>query len=273
MIKDLFDIFTECFPSSLISKEEFEKKLDINDANVIKAYNENNSLIGYSIVRENCISLLCVKPDFQKRGYGTKLLLDSEERIKDAGFKEILLGYKTDKTSLYMGVPILNNNNYEFFTKHQYDSDFNYYDVSLPNSNDWKNPSNDNEYVIVNTLKYPNVKNLFYQLLKITDKKIYERYVLDENVNFVFCTKDNKLLGVCAFKVAKDFDTILIFDMVSYPNFNINSKKAMLSEVGQTQIESGIDKICVKNVSNPIFYQQEFQGNIKQKYWRGSKPC
>ena len=72
MLEELYKIFKECFPTTLISKEEFEKKLDFNDSEVIKEYDENSNLIGYSIIRENCISLICVKPEFQKKGHGTK---------------------------------------------------------------------------------------------------------------------------------------------------------------------------------------------------------
>ena len=36
MLEELYKIFKECFPTTLISKEEFEKKLDFNDSEVIK---------------------------------------------------------------------------------------------------------------------------------------------------------------------------------------------------------------------------------------------
>ena len=47
MLEELYSIFKDCFPSTLISKEEFEKKLDFNDSKVIKVYDEDNNLIGY----------------------------------------------------------------------------------------------------------------------------------------------------------------------------------------------------------------------------------
>lgn len=275
MLEELYKIFKECFPTTLISKEEFEKKLDFNDSEIIKEYDENNNLIGYSIIRENCISLMCVKPEFQKKGHGTKLLMESEKKIKNAGFKEILLGYKSDSTSLYMGVPILNNQNHAFFTKHQYDSDFTSYDVNIPNDVplEISNTDETSPYTTINTLEYPKVKILFMQLLEYTDKKMYDRYFLEEKMNYIFCRKNNKLAGLCAYKIAEGTNIIIIMDLVAYPNFDLNSKRIMLSEIKKVQKTYNLGDICIRNVSNPILYQQEFQGNIRQKYWRGSKSC
>lgn len=275
MLEELYKIFKECFPTTLISKEEFEKKLDFNDAEVIKEYDENNTLIGYSVVRENCISLMCVKPEFQNKGHGTKLLMESEQKIRNNGFKEILLGYKSDNTSLYMGVPILNNKNYAFFTKHQYDSDFTSYDVNIPNRVPIQIPDTEeiSQYTTFNTLEYPEVDVLFMQLLEYTDKKMYDRYFLESKMNYIFCRKNNKLAGLCAYRIIPDASTIAIMDLVAYPNFDLNSKRVMLSEIRKVQESNNLDNICIRNVSNPILFQQEFQGNIKQKYWRGSKSC
>lgn len=274
MIEQLYDIFKECFPTTLVSKEEFEKKLDFNDVEIIKISDENNDLIGYSIVRENCISLLCVKPDFQKKGYGTKLLIESEEKIRKNGFKDILLGYKSDKSSLYMGVPILNNENHKFFSKHQYDNDFTSYDVNISILSDLDVNHNDiQDYNTIITSKYPDLKILFFQLLEKIDKKIYKRYFLEKNIDFIFCRKNNKLAGICAYQVLEDENTILIYDLVSYPSFDLKSKKLMLSEIKNIQQEKSIENICIRNVSNPILYENEFNGRISQKYWRGSKLC
>ena len=275
MLEELYKIFKECFPTTLISKEEFEKKLDFNDSEVIKEYDENINLIGYSIIRENCISLICVKPEFQKKGHGTKLLIESEKKIKSTGFKEILLGYKADSTSLYMGVPILNNQNHTFFTMHQYDSDFTYYDVNISNDVPLEAPDTEEirQYTAINTLEYPDVKILFMQLLEQTDKKMYDRYFLDNKMNYIFCRKNNKLAGLCAYRIAEEASIITIMDLVAYPNFDLNSKRIMLAEIKKVQTTHNLGGICIRNVSNPVLYQQEFQGNIRQKYWRGSKSC
>lgn len=275
MLEELYKIFKECFPTTLISKEEFEKKLDFNDSEVLKEYDENLNLIGYSIIRENCISLICVKPEFQKKGHGTKLLLESEKKIRNNGFKEIFLGYKSDNTSLYMGVPILNNQNHAFFTKHQYDSDFVSYDVNISNDVplEISNTNDINQYLTINTLEYPKAKILYMQLLEYIDKKMYDRYFLEINMNYIFCRKNNKLAGFCAYKVAEEANVLTIMDLVAYPNFNLNSKRIMLSEIKKVQKTYNLDDICIRNVSNPILYEQEFQGNIREKYWRGSKSC
>lgn len=277
MIKKLYEIFKECFPASLITQEEFEKRLDFNDATIIKEYDDNNNLIGYAVVRENCISLLCVRPEFQRQGHGKRLLSKAEAAIKELGYNEILLGYKSDKTSLYNGVPILNDNhyNYMFFTKRNYDNDFSSYDVSIANSNAWNEIENEDseDYTVINTMEYSDVKDLFFQLLEQIDRKMYDRYFLEENIEFVFCRKGESLVGMCAFRINEDKDTISIFDLVAYPNFNLKSKRVMLKEIRRIQVKNNINNICVRNVSNPVLYQEQFKGEIKEKYWRGSKAC
>ena len=195
--------------------------------------------------------------------------------MKDIGFKEILLGYKSDKTSLYMGVPILNNDNHSFFTKYKYDSDFTSYDVNIPDKTPLEVPNTEdiNKYTIINTLEYPDVRILFFQLLEEVDKKIYDRYFSEDKMNFIFCRKGGKLAGLCAYEILKEANYISIFDMVAYPNFDLNSKRIMLAEIRKIQEKNNIENVCIRNVSNPILYQQEFKGNIRQKYWRGSKSC
>lgn len=275
MVEELYNVFKECFPTTLISKNEFEKKLDFDNSEVLKKFDESKNLIGYAIVRKNCISLICVRPEFQKKGYGTQLLMESEQKIRNAGYDEILLGYKSDVASLYMGVPILNNQNYNFFTKYEYDNDFTYYDVNIPNNASFEVPNNDeiNQYTIVNTLEYPEAKLLFMQYLEHIDKKMFNRYFSEENMNYIFSTKDNKLVGMCAYKMVEEANVITIMDLVSYPSFDLNCKKIMLSEIKKLQTTYGFTDICARNVNNPILYQQLYNANIREKYWRGSKSC
>lgn len=274
MIEELYKIFIECFPNSLITIEEFEKNINVNENEIIKSYNlETQELIGYSIVKKNCIILLCVKNKYHGKGIGTDLLIRTEKNIKDKGYEEIFLGYQDEKNFLYSGVPLLNNSNYRFFTKHQYDNDFSSYDVSivLDESNTTENTVNNQEYTIINTIKSPEFKSTFLKFLEKNDKRKYDKYYLRENIEFIFCKKGESYNGFCAYRVYKDKGKLVIYDLIAYPNFDLNTKRIILNEIKNHQVSNGISEVCIHDISNPILYQSQYNGTIQQKYWRGSK--
>ena len=57
MLEELYKIFKECFPTTLISKEEFEKKLDFNDSEVIKEYDENGMFVGEGPLMKDLVEI------------------------------------------------------------------------------------------------------------------------------------------------------------------------------------------------------------------------
>ena len=69
-INDIFALYLKCFPDYPVSKEAFCNLLQLETAEILSDFNANK-LIGFSIVRENTISLLCVDPFYRAKGVGS----------------------------------------------------------------------------------------------------------------------------------------------------------------------------------------------------------
>jgi len=80
-IDDLYGLYVKCFPDYLCSKDTFEAFLNPQQAVIFTEY-DNDRLIAYTIVWGNSISLLCVDPEYQNKGIGTRLLHEAESHIK-----------------------------------------------------------------------------------------------------------------------------------------------------------------------------------------------
>lgn len=266
----LYNIFRQSFQDSNVSYEEFLSKLDFNDSHVFKYFDRNTGkIIGYSVVRENCISLICVLPQYQKQGIGTHLLKKSEDFIKANGYNEIFLGYKGEKTSLFKGVPI-SNENYLFFNQNNYDNDFTVcdYEIKL----DSYDQNLNNSLQIFDASSDVGLKVLFLQFLEEKDKLLYDKYAIVNNINFIFSKNSNSINGVCIYNVDKENRTLNIFDVIAYPNFDINCKKILLNEMAAIAQKNNCDKVIVRDVSNPSFYK-DYSSVETKRYWRGSKSC
>lgn len=266
----LYDVFQKAFVDTSVSYEEFISRLDLNDSTVLKYFEpETGELIGFSVVRENCISLLCVLPEHQNKGIGTTLLKQSENLIAANGYNEIFLGYKGETTSLFKGVP-LSKENYLFFSKHQYDNDFTVcdYEIALPPYI----PQTDDAASIYNANSSKELTMLFLRFLEGKDKKMYNKYCAFDNIDYIFVKNGSNITGVCAYSIDKDNRTLNLYDVVSYPNYDVQSKKLLLNEMAQISATNDCDKVIVRDVSNPSFYK-DYSSTETKKYWRGSKSC
>ena len=266
----LYDVFVRSFPKVNIDYDTFNDRLDLNDSVVFKKFDETGvNLIGFSIVRENCIGLLCVLPEYRCRGIGTSLLKQSEKFISSNGYNEILLGYKGEKTSLFKGVP-LNNANYSFFSKNGYDNDFSFYDyeIDLTEVKDTFNPN----FIAKDFSDDNRLKLLLLQFLEEKDKILYDKYVFDKDIRFLVSKDEKTINGVCAYKI-KDNSILEIHDLVAYPNFNVECKKFLLGRMNDVAVENNCDKVVVCNINNPSFYQKSYKPKEINNYWRGSKSC
>lgn len=87
----IYNLFSKSFPQFSIGEDVFFRLLDIDNCTVIPYY-DREVLAGCSVVRGNCIRLLCVSPDCRKKGIGNSLLCDSEKLIAEKGFKQAVLG-------------------------------------------------------------------------------------------------------------------------------------------------------------------------------------
>ncbi len=93
-------IFEECFPQFDLPEEMFYRLLDGTNSRLLTVM-KVEQLAGFAVISANIIRLLCVAPQHQNQGVGKKLLERCEKEIKQAGFKQIILG-GTD-APLFMG--------------------------------------------------------------------------------------------------------------------------------------------------------------------------
>lgn len=91
MKKQIYSIFSECFPQLSVGEDVFFRLLDADNC---KLFLDDDSGVpaGFSAVCGNCIRLLCVRPDFRGKGIGSRLLRESEEFIVRSGFDRAVLG-------------------------------------------------------------------------------------------------------------------------------------------------------------------------------------
>lgn len=110
-----YKIFTECFPELDISEEIFFKLAKVEQTKCID-HEEKGQTIGYALVEQSALRLLCVLPKCQRKGIGTMLLRKAEDYLKSQGEKEILTGGASSK--LFIGAP---EKSIGFFKKHGFE--------------------------------------------------------------------------------------------------------------------------------------------------------
>lgn len=87
----IYELFSKCFPRLSIGKNVFFRLLAPDSCQIIPCV-EDGVLAGCSVVRDNCIRLLCVLPDRRGKGIGSRLLSESEQLIAENGFERTVLG-------------------------------------------------------------------------------------------------------------------------------------------------------------------------------------
>lgn len=133
MQNELYEIFRRNFP--LIVREEGTALAILgHEANkIIEKRNEQDKLIGVSVINQNTILMLCVDREYRNQGIGTELLAMTERLIREAGFTEINVGvgfdylmpgvptdqpyYQSENANLY---PDVDDTASRFFTKRGY---------------------------------------------------------------------------------------------------------------------------------------------------------
>lgn len=100
---DIYELFRRNLPFIVRSEETALEILGHEDNVIFEKRNDENQLIGVSVLRGNTIYLLCVDKEYRNRGIGTELLKKSEEIIRAAGYNEVIIGVGDDY--LTPGVP------------------------------------------------------------------------------------------------------------------------------------------------------------------------
>ena len=128
-----YDIFRRNFPYVSREDKTINEILENKDNIVIEKRNEQDELIGVSIINKNTILMLCVEEKYRNKGIGMILLNESEKIIKENGYDEIKVGvgfdylapgiptskkyYASENEKLYSG---LNTKSSDFFEKRGY---------------------------------------------------------------------------------------------------------------------------------------------------------
>lgn len=117
----VYQIFREAFPAFPMPADKLFSCINYEACSILTV-EEAGEIVGFSAVCDNSIRLLCVREGWQRKGYGSKLLSMSEERIAAAGFKEAVLGGTS--SGLCIGAPVteaeLLGKYHPFFGKYGY---------------------------------------------------------------------------------------------------------------------------------------------------------
>ena len=111
----IHSLFSASFPELEVSPSAFSHLLEWENAD-ISTFEAEGKTAGCAVTQGNALRLLCVLPDYQKRGIGTALLRQAEQRVRDSGAKEIVIG--GSGTHLFVGAPEKSKG---FFDRQGYD--------------------------------------------------------------------------------------------------------------------------------------------------------
>jgi len=193
-----YDIFRRNFPYVSREDKTINEILENKNNIVIEKRNEQDELMGVSIINKNTILMLCVDEQYRNKGLGTILLNESEKFIKENGYDEIKVGvgfdylapgiptskkyYASENEKLYSG---LNTKSSDFFEKRGYihSWDCNCFDMFLPLKEFYKT-----DYSIGSV-----IDGILYRWATIEDLDSIVKCVDDAEENFTKYYKNEKL--------------------------------------------------------------------------------
>ncbi|MCL2050726.1 MAG: GNAT family N-acetyltransferase [Lachnospiraceae bacterium] len=119
---DLFPIYLLCFPDYPLGEEVFFDLLKPEQNHVIKAFSGDGQTVGYAVICDNTITLICVLPLYRKKSHGRKLLQEAENFIRSKDKNgPVILGFANNY--IFQGVP-LDYGSVGFFEKYGYHADY-----------------------------------------------------------------------------------------------------------------------------------------------------
>lgn len=108
------EIYNSCFPQFRLSFDHFEKFLFREHTTLFTCVTDGK-MIGFALVEEYALRLLCVLPEYQHQGYGTKLLREAESFLQQKHFERIITGGVSSE--LFIGAV---SESWGFFEKNGY---------------------------------------------------------------------------------------------------------------------------------------------------------
>lgn len=96
IINEIYELFRRSLPYVIREEETVRGIVGNKENRIIEKRNEENRLIGVSVIHKNAIMLLLVAPEYRRQGMGSLLLEESEKAICEAGYKEVTVGLGED---------------------------------------------------------------------------------------------------------------------------------------------------------------------------------
>lgn len=115
-MREYYELYMRCFPDYPTTPENFSTLLRPELAHIIER-REDGRLLGYALVHDGSIPVLCVDEAYRGRGIGSGLLEECEGYIRSRGVRKITLG--CGPHYLLQGVPDVGDN-VRFFEKRGY---------------------------------------------------------------------------------------------------------------------------------------------------------
>lgn len=103
MDEEIFEIYERNLPFITRKKEVVLQILGNKHNTILEKRDNLNKLIGISVINQNTLLLLCVDAGYRNQGIGTGLLEESEQVVKNNGYKKIAAGNGYDY--IMPGVP------------------------------------------------------------------------------------------------------------------------------------------------------------------------
>lgn len=219
-LRDLYDIYCEAMPRYPLTYERFRDILHRDNSQIFTAEN-SKTIIGFCVVNDNSVVILCVKKEYRHCGYGRHLLIMAEGFIS-VNYNEVVLG----GGGLFQGVPCDEDeeSSVPFFEKRGYTADFTSVNMGLE--------LNDKSAAILKETPRPD--GITYRFATDSDREKLLAAVKDAQADWLPIFDENNdapvLLAVCG-------DEIAGFEMAEEDGgmfFSDNEKHGMIGCVGVT---------------------------------------
>ena len=219
-LRDLYDIYCEAMPRYPLTYERFRDILHRDNSQIFTAEN-SKTIIGFCVVNDNSVVILCVKKEYRHCGYGRHLLIMAEGFIS-VNYNEIVLG----GGGLFQGVPCDEDeeSSVPFFEKRGYTAGFTSVNMGLE--------LDDKSAAMLK--RTPRPDGITYRFATDSDREKLLAAVKDAQADWLPIFEENKdapvLLAVCG-------DEIAGFEMVEEDGgmfFADNEKHGMIGCVGVT---------------------------------------
>lgn len=90
-MREYYEIFRVCFPYFSFGQEDFAELSEIGSSTVFSC-KCGEKTVGFASVNANKLRLLCVLPEYRKQGFGSRLLNQAENYVREQGFSEFIAG-------------------------------------------------------------------------------------------------------------------------------------------------------------------------------------